>query len=263
MKDLDGKVAIVTGGGTGLGRATALGLARRGARVVVNYSKSAEAAETTAQDCASEGPDAIAVQADIGDDADCRRLVDDAVRAFGRLDILINNAGITKPADQANLDALDQDDFLRLYRTNLVGPYQMVRAARSALETSGAGAVVNISSIAGVTGIGSSIAYAASKGALNTLTLSLARSLAPKIRVNAVCPGFIESGWFTKWNDAQTEAFVSDMMKEQTPLKAASMPEDIAGTVLFLAGPESAHMTGEHLLIDAGLHLGYAPLKAR
>ena len=263
MTDLEGKAAIVTGGGTGLGAATARGLAARGANVVVNYSRSAEAAEATAAACREAGVEAVAVQADVAVDADCRRLVDDAVRAFGRLDILINNAGITKPADQTDLDALTPEDFERLYRVNLIAPYLMTRAARSALEASGVGSVVMVSSVAGVTGVGSSTAYAATKGALNTMTLSLARSLAPKIRVNAVCPGFIESGWFTKWNGAETEKFLSDVMKEQTPLKAASRPEDIAGTILFLASPQSAHMTGEHLLIDAGMHLGYAPLKAR
>jgi len=209
------------------------------------------------------GVDAIAVQANVGEDDDCRKLVAAAVEKFGGVDILINNAGITKFAKHSDLDALDADDFLRLYRVNVVSVYQMTRAAQSHLASSGKGAVVNVSSIAGVTGIGSSIAYAATKGALNTLTLSLARALAPNIRVNAVCPGYIGSGWFTKYQGSSAEDATAENVAKTTPLKVASQPEDIAESILFFAGTGSRHITGETLIVDAGMHLGYAPLKAR
>lgn len=263
MSDMKGKTAIVTGGGTGLGAATAVGLAKLGANVCVNYSSSAAAAEEVAAACRSHGVGSIAVQANVGEDADCRKLVAAAVESFGGVDILINNAGITKFAKHSDLEALDADDFLRLYRVNVVSVYQMTRAAQQYLAASGKGTVVNVSSIAGVTGIGSSIAYAATKGALNTLTLSLARALAPNIRVNAVCPGYIGSGWFTKYQGDSAEQATAENVAKTTPLKVASQPEDIAESILFFAGSGSRHITGETLIVDAGMHLGYAPLKAR
>jgi len=263
MRDLEGKGAIVTGGGTGLGAAVALGLARRGASVLVNYASSVDAAEKVAADCRALGVSALAIRGSVAEDADCRLVADVALQAFGRIDILINNAGVTKFARHSDLDALDVDDFLRIYRVNVVGAYQMVRAVRPAMETAGGGSVVNVSSIAGVMGIGSSVAYAASKGALNTLTLSLSRALAPRIRVNAVCPGYIASGWFTKYQGAAVEDKTSEMVEETSPLKIASTPEDIAGSILFFAGPESRVVTGEFIICDAGAHLGGAPLKAK
>ena len=260
---LKGKRAIVTGAGTGLGAATAIGLATRGADVCVNYASSADAAEKVAADCRALGVKATTFKADVGDDAACRSLVDAAVAELGGVDILVNNAGITKFAKHSDLDALDADDFLRLYRVNVVSVYQMTRAAQPHLAAGGKGSVVNVSSIAGVTGIGSSIAYAATKGALNTMTLSLARALAPNIRVNAVCPGYIGSGWFTKYQGDDVESQTAEAVAKSTPLKVASMPEDIAETILFFAGPESRHVTGEFIIVDAGMHLGFAPLRAR
>ena len=263
MADMQGKRAIVTGGGTGLGAATALGLARLGANVCINYSRSADAAEEVAEECRKVGAEAFTVQADVSDDASCKQLVQQATERLGGLDILINNAGITKFAAHSDLDALDADDFLNLYKVNVVSIYQMTRAAREHLEAAAVASIVNVSSIAGVTGMGSSIAYAATKGAINTMTLSLARALAPKIRVNAVCPGYIASGWFTKYQGDAVEDKTADRVIQTTPLQVASKPEDIAGTILFLAGSDSAHMTGETLIVDAGMHLGMAPLKAR
>ncbi|MEQ1608268.1 MAG: SDR family oxidoreductase [Hyphomonadaceae bacterium] len=260
---MKGKRAIVTGGGTGLGAATALGLARRGVNVCINYNSSSGAAEGAVAACRNLGVEAFAVQADVGEDAHCRALVDAAVRKLGGLDILVNNAGITKFAKHSDLDALDAEDFLRLYKVNVVAVYQMTRAAQPHLAATGKGTIVNVSSIAGVTGIGSSIAYASTKGALNTMTLSLARALAPAIRVNAVCPGYIGSGWFTKYQGDEVEAQTAAAVASSTPLRVASMPEDIAETILFFAGPESRHVTGEFIIVDAGMHLGYAPLRAR
>jgi 3-oxoacyl-[acyl-carrier protein] reductase len=263
MKSLEGRRALVTGGGTGLGAAVARALAARGASVCVNYASSAEAASRVAAECRLMGVSAIAVQADVSDDIACRRLVDAAVEHLGGLDILINNAGTTRFASYTDLEALTADDFLNLYRVNVVSMYQMVRAARPHLAAGGKGTVVNVSSIAGVTGVGSSIAYAATKGAINTMTLSLARSLAPAIRVNAVCPGYIASGWFTRRHSAAAEKERADNAIRNTPLKAASTPEDVADPIVFLAGPESRHVTGETLLVDAGAHLGFSPLVAR
>jgi 3-oxoacyl-[acyl-carrier protein] reductase len=131
------------------------------------------------------------------------------------------------------------------------------------MDGAGKGSIVNVSSIAGVMGIGSSVAYAASKGALNTMTLSLSRALAPKIRVNAVCPGYIGSGWFTKYQGESVEDKTAEQVAATTPLRVASMPEDIAETILFFAGPQSRHVTGEFIICDAGMHLGMAPLRAR
>jgi NAD(P)-dependent dehydrogenase (short-subunit alcohol dehydrogenase family) len=159
-----------------------------------------------------------------------------------------------------NLEGLSAEDFQRLFGVNTIGPFQMVRAARALLEagakTSGrASAVVNVSSIAGISGIGSSIAYAASKGALNTVTLSLARALAPLIRVNTVCPGYIDTPWFTKGRGEEAAKQVRDNVIARVPLKVASSAQDIAALVCFLATPQSSNMTGEIVRMDAGLHL--------
>jgi 3-oxoacyl-[acyl-carrier protein] reductase len=239
--------------------------AQRGAKaVIVNYASSADEARETARLVEAEGAEAILAQGDVAEDTDCRRIVA-AAEPFGRIDALFNNAGVTVFApNHADLDALTADDFLRLYRVNVVGAYQMVRAARALLEAAPQpGAVVNTSSIAAVTGIGSSVAYAASKGAMTTMTLSLARALAPSIRVNAVCPGFIDTPWFSKAMPTERLERMRAGTVAATPLKAASTAEDIAGAAVFLASPASRHVTGETLLVDAGLHLGYAPLSAR
>lgn len=263
VNSMQGKRAIVTGGGTGLGAATAVGLARRGVNVCVNYNSSADAANDVVAQCKTIGVDAFAVKANVGEDSDCRALVAAAVDKFGGVDVLVNNAGITKFAKHTDLDALDAEDFLKLYRVNVVAVYQMTRAAQPHLAAGGKGSVVNVSSIAGVTGIGSSIAYASTKGALNTMTLSLARALAPNIRVNAVCPGYIGSGWFTKYQGNEVESQTAEQVAKTVPLRVTSMPEDIAESILFFAGPESRHVTGEFMIIDAGMHLGFAPLRAK
>ena len=264
-KDFDGAVVVVTGASTGLGRAVAVEVASRGARaVIINYASSVGEAEETARLCKVEGAEGVLVQGDVGEDADCRKIAA-AAEAYGRIDALFNNAGITKFAqNHADMDAVDGDDFLRLYKVNVVGAFQMIRAARSLLEAApGTGAVVNTSSIAGVTGIGSSVPYAASKGALTTMTLSLARALAPKIRVNAVCPGFIDTVWFEKSMKPEAVERLRVGVAASTPLKVASKAEDIAGPMVFLASPAARHITGETLLVDAGTHLGFASLSMR
>ena len=256
----DSLCAIVTGSASGLGAATAEILARSGARLVINYSSSQKEAEATAELCRKAGAaEVLVAQGDVSKDDDCRKIVA-AAGGWGRLDVLVNNAGTTKHVAHADLDGLSAEDFQRLYGVNTIGPFQMVRAARSLLEAGAKAsgrpsAVVNISSVAGISGVGSSIAYAASKGALNTMTLSLSRALAPLIRVNTVCPGYIDTPWFTKGRGEAGAKQVRDSVVAKVPLKVASSAEDIAQLVCFLAMPASSNMTGEVVRMDAGMHL--------
>jgi 3-oxoacyl-[acyl-carrier protein] reductase len=255
----DGLCVIVTGSASGLGAATAAMLAKGGARIVVNYSSSQKEAEQTADLCRAVGGEVVVVQGDVSRDEDCKKIVA-AAAPWGRLDALINNAGTTKHNAHDNLDGLSAEDFQRLFGVNTIGPYQMVRAARSLLEAAAkasgrASAVVNVSSVAGISGVGSSVAYAASKGALNTMTYSLARALAPLIRVNTVCPGYIDTPWFTKGRGAEAAAKVRDSIVAKVPLKVASTADNIAALVCFLATPPSSNMTGEVVRMDAGMHL--------
>ncbi|TQF26271.1 oxidoreductase [Bradyrhizobium sp. UNPF46] len=256
----DNLCAIVTGSASGLGAATAEILARSGARLVINYSSSQKEAEATAELCRKAGAaEVLVAQGDVSKDEDCRRIVA-AASGWGQLDVLVNNAGITKHVAHADLDGLSAEDFQRVYGVNTIGPFQMVRAARSLLEAGAKAsgrpsAVVNVSSVAGISGVGSSIAYAASKGALNTMTLSLSRALAPLIRVNTVCPGYIDTPWFTKGRGEAGAKQVRDSVVAKVPLKVASTADDIAQLVCFLAMPASSNMTGEVVRMDAGMHL--------
>ena len=259
----DGLKAIITGSASGLGAASAAILAKEGASVVINYSSSKKEAEQTADLCRTAGGDVVVVQGDVSRDEDCKKIVA-AAASWGKLDALINNAGITKHMAHDNLDGLSAEDFQRLYAVNTIGPFQMVRAARALLEAGAKSSgrpssVVNVSSVAGLSGFGSSVAYAASKGALNTMTMSLARALAPKIRVNAVCPGFIDTPWFTKGRGEDATKLIREAVASGAPLQVASKAENVAELVCFLARPQSGHMTGECVRIDAGTHLvGYS-----
>ena len=253
--DIKGQVAIVTGSAAGVGSATARLFASKGCNVVINYSRSETDAKETEAACQAEGVETLLVKADIGNDADCRRMVDETINKWGRVDALVNNAGTTKYVPHDDLEGLTPEDFERIFRVNVFGLYQMTRAVAPHMKAAGCGAVVNVSSIAGVFGNGSSIAYAGSKGAVNTMTYSLARALAPEIRVNAICPGFISGRWQEAGlgSTEKYEARVAQVEKT-TPLRRANSPKDIAEAILwFIEG--ARWVTGETLLVDAGSHL--------
>lgn len=253
-------VALITGSSSGIGAAIARTLAEQGCHVVITYSRNQAGADAVAVAvaCKAFGVETLVLQGDVAEDADCRRLVDATLDHFGRLDILINNAGTTKFCNHAELDGLDKQDFLDLYAVNTVGPYQMTRAAAPALRAASTSHVINMASIAGLSGIGSSIAYAASKGALVTMTKSLARVLGPEIRVNAVCPGFVKGEWLEKGLGEDAYARLLNRTKAAAPLQDTATPESVAQVVLgLLIGGDLT--TGETLLIDGGAHLGPAP----
>lgn len=243
------KVAIVTGSASGIGAATAIELSRRGWSVVVNYSKSAAGAEKVVSQCG----DAIAVKADVSEDADCRRLARAALDKWGGIDALVNNAGTTKFVKHADLDGLSADDFLRIYRVNVVAPFQMVRACAAALKAN-RGAVVNVSSVASLLGTGSSIAYAASKSALNTMTSSLARVLGPEVRVNAVCPGYVDTPWQTNAFGVEQAKKAAEHYATLVPLKSYARPEDLAEVIVWLI-EGARQVTGETMFVDGGMHI--------
>ncbi|MEQ8828091.1 MAG: SDR family oxidoreductase [Parvibaculum sp.] len=252
---MQGAVAIVTGGATGLGAACAKRLAGLGCNVIVNYSKSAvEAAETVAR-CQALGAQAVAVQADVADDAACRQVAQAELDGWGRIDGLINNAGTTKFVPTTDLEGLDAEDFQRVFAVNVIVAYQMVRAVAPTMRKQGRGSVVNISSIASIMGVGSSYAYMASKGGINAITLGLARALGPEIRVNAVVPGLFESRWPRQGlGDERYEAQLK-RYREGNPLKQVPSADDMAEVVLwFVTG--GAPVTGEILVADSGSRFG-------
>jgi 3-oxoacyl-[acyl-carrier protein] reductase len=253
---LQGAVCIVTGSATGAGAACAIQLARKGARVVVNYSRSADDARETLEACKAAGAEAILVQADVAKDSDCRALAQAALDQWGRIDGLINNAGITKFAAGHDLDALSAEDFQHIYAVNVIGPYQMIRACVPAMKKQGKGAIVNVSSISGVLAVGSSTAYIASKGALNAMSLALARALAPAIRVNSVLPGMIETRWHKDRFDAEGYARFKADYEKTVPLAKAASPDDVAEVCVWLLEGGDL-VTGEAIFVDAGLHLGF------
>lgn len=254
--DLRGKVAIVTGSSSpmGVGGAIAKALAERGCNVAVNYVHNRDGAEEVVTSCTTAGSEARAIQANVASDKDCRRLVSETIDRWGRLDVLINNAAITRPVPIGDLDSIDDDEFQKLYAVNVVGSFQMARAAAPHLRSSGDAAIVNVSSAAAFLGNGSSIAYAASKGALNTLTLSLARALAPEVRVNAICPAGLLGSWTQKL--MSKDAYEARVREAETrfPLKRGVWPSDVARQALFLIEGATT-LTGEFLRTDAGGHL--------
>ena len=253
--DVKGGVCIVTGSATGVGAASARLLASKGCNVVVNYTRSEAEANETVAACQAHGVETLLVRADVSADEDCRRMVGAAMERWGRIDALINNAGRTKPAPAGDLEALVAEDFHDIYSVNLIGAYQMSRAAAPHMKALGRGAIVNMSALAAINGTGSSIAYACSKGALNTLTLALARVLAPEIRVNAVCPGFIQGRWMRRVLGEDRYEERKRQAEETAPLQRTATPEEVAeALVWFIVGPDL--LTGEIQVIDYGMRFG-------
>lgn len=248
------KIAIITGAGTGVGAATALALAAKGYDLLINYSKSEAEAKASASACQAAGADTLVMRGDVADDADCRAMAEAAASRWGRLDTLVNNAGVTTFAGPANWDAIDAEAFQRVLGVNALGAFQMIRACAAHLKAAG-GCIVNVSSIAGALGIGSSVAYVASKGAMNAMTLYFARAMAPEVRVNAVCPGLITTRWFVDGVGAEGYEKIKAGYESNAPLGRASSAEDVADAVLWLVDGART-VTGELLLLDGGLHLG-------
>jgi 3-oxoacyl-[acyl-carrier protein] reductase len=248
------KVAVITGSGTGVGAASALLLAAKGYDLLVNYSRSADDAERTADACRSAGADVLVMQGDVARDADCRAMAQAAADRWGRIDALVNNAGISVFGKAAEWDALDAGTFQRVLGVNTLGSFQMVRACIEPLKQA-RGCIVNVSSVAGALGVGSSMPYIASKGAINAMTLHLARALAPTVRVNAVCPGFITSRWFVQGVGQQGFEAGLKSYEAGVPLERACTPEDVAEAIVWLVDGAKT-VTGELLLLDSGMHLG-------
>jgi 3-oxoacyl-[acyl-carrier protein] reductase len=249
-------VCLITGSATGIGAACARQFAAAGWHVALSYldNNTFDEAQALAADCQARGAEVLLQALDVRDKTACEAYVASILQRFGRIDALINSAGTTRFIAHSDLAALDDDEFHRTYDVNLVGAYRMVRACAEALKASGRGSIVNISSIGGVLGRGSSMAYAASKGALNTLTLSLARSLAPQVRVNAIAPGFVDGGLPARVLD---EAHYPQVMATQTAaavLQRVSQPEEVAALAWFVTTQAPA-MTGNVLVMDNGLHL--------
>ena len=258
--DVAGKIAVVTGSSTGIGRATAVSLGGLGAKVVVNYASSADDAAETLSMVEAAGGSGIVVQADVTDEAAVAAMLDRArTELGGPISVLVNNAGTSRFVPFHQLDDLTDDIWDETYRTNVVSAYRCIRLCVPDMRSAGEGAVVNVASIAGVLSIGSSLAYAASKAALVNMTRGLARTLAPVVRVNAVAPGYVDSAWWERRGGMSPEQVDRQRAgaAAATPLQVATQPEEVAGLITWLVcGPGSSSVTGECVLIDAGMHLG-------
>ncbi|GAB1258892.1 SDR family NAD(P)-dependent oxidoreductase [Aurantivibrio plasticivorans] len=252
--------AIVTGSSSGIGAAIAIALAEQGCNVAITYSRNSSGAEKVAEQCQAYGVKTLIKKANVANKEDCQSLVDDTVAACGKLNILINNAGTTKFCEHSNLDGLDKDDFLNLYEVNTVGAFQMVQSAAPIMRNEPVAHIINMASIAAVTGVGSSIAYAASKGAMLTMTMSLARVLGPQIRINAICPGFVQGEWLAEGLGQETYDKTLAGVRRIAPLNDTATPERIAETAIgVISGMDWT--TGESIIIDGGTHLHTAPLR--
>jgi len=248
------QVCLVTGatGRNGAGSATIKFFARQGWRVVVNYSRDEAAAQEVAAECRALGAaDVLVARADVTSDDACRAMARDIEQRWGRLDALVNNAAVTTFNDHKNLDGLSFDDFQRVFAVNVSGVYVVTRAMAALLRRTGNASVVNMSSVGGLRGTGSSMAYAASKSALNAMTFSFARVLAPEVRVNALLPGFIEGDWLINGMGRERYEAVRAALIAKNPLKSVQTPDEIAEAVWWLVhGP--AALTGELMQLDAG-----------
>ena len=253
------KVALVTGSATGVGAATVSLLAKRGWNVVINYTKSEKEAKETQAQCEQASVETLLLKADVSDDKACRAMVAATIEKWGRIDALVNNAGMTKYCDYANLDGLSAADFIRIYEVNVIGAFQMTRAALPHLAKTGDGSIVNTSSTSALTGIGSSIAYAASKGALTTMTLSMAQTFGPEIRVNTVCPGFIQGRWIKNGLGEKKYEATKNAVEGASPLAKTCTPVDVADAIVFFIC-HAKLATGEVMILDGGYHLNQVPL---
>lgn len=242
--DLNNKVALVTGGGTGIGKAVSLELARRGARVAVNYSKSEVEAKETVNIIVNQGGQGIAVQADVSKDQEVRSMVNLITQHFGTVDLLVNNASITKHIALGDLEKATEEVWDELYDVNVKGMFFCARAVAPYMNKSTSGAIVNLGSIAGQTGLGSSLPYAVSKAAVHGLTKSLAHALAPNIRVNCVAPGAVATRWWSG-REEQMHKLAPNLL-----LRRISSTEDIAQFVC--ATLEQEAMTGQIITVDSG-----------
>ena len=248
--NLEGKTAIVTGSAVGVGRATALQLAERGANVVINYSRSEDDAKAAVALVEQAGAKALLVRADVSHDDEVRDMAAQALDAFGSVDILVNNAATTAFVNFADLEGMAEEHWDRILAVNLKGPFFCTRAVAPAMKEAGEGAIVNVASIAGIRAVGSSIAYAASKAGLINMTIALARVLAPEVRVNCVAPGFIDTRWLKQGLGDFFEP-AKQRTAQQTPLGRVSTPEDVAQVVLgFIEGAD--FVTGQTTIVDGG-----------
>ncbi|MBV6715223.1 SDR family NAD(P)-dependent oxidoreductase [Paenibacillus chitinolyticus] len=241
---MQNKVAWVTGGGTGIGRATSLELARRGAIVAISYSQSGADAESTVRMIAEEGGRAAAFKADVTRESEVRELAELIAARFGSIDLLVNNASVTRHIPMSDLDAATEEVWDELYAVNVKGMFTCAKAAAPRMKKNKSGAIVNVGSIAGLTGLGSSIPYAVSKAAVHGLTKSLAQALAPEIRVNCVAPGAVATRWW-KGREETMNALIGKL-----PLQRIATPEDIAQIICSLLEQEA--VTGQILTADAG-----------
>lgn len=241
---LQNMVAIVTGGGTGIGRATSFELAKRGAIVIVNYSRSQSDAEETVRQINDEGGQALAIQADVSRDNEVRMMVQTVVQHFGQVDLLVNNASITRHIPMDDLEAATEEIWDELFDVNVKGMFYCARAVAPYMKKNQQGAIVNLGSIAGQTGLGSSLPYAVSKAAVHGLTKSLARSLAPDIRVNCIVPGAVATRWWAG-KEAQMNSLAPHL-----PLQRIAKPEDIAAMICTTLEQEA--ITGQMITVDCG-----------
>src|SRR3989338_3247912 len=251
--ELDGRAAIVTGSATGIGRSTALALARRGGRVVINYTRSETEAQETVRNVEAMGVPALLFRGDVSDDAAVRRMVAACEEKFGRLDVLVNAAGTTHFSAPEDLEAITDEVWNRVFNVNVHGTFLATRAAAPLLKRSGAGAVVNLSSIDGLRPAAQAIPYAASKAAIVTMTISFARILAPEVRVNAVAPGWMEGRWMKAALGEQYDRLM-ERRAQRTPLGRVATPDDVAQTILSLI-ESNDFVTGQVVVIDGGYSL--------
>jgi 3-oxoacyl-[acyl-carrier protein] reductase len=257
---LKNSVAVLTGAGrsNGVGAATARALAKKGSNILLNCLKSKTQAEEVVEDCKKEGVDARLFVGDLSQARNCQELASIAQSTWGRADIIVNCLGQTKSVPYENLSALTLSDFEEIFATNTFAPFLIAQAFQQLLKQSGNGVIVNVSSAAGITGKGSSIPYAAAKGAENTLTLSLAQALSPEVRVNAVCPSFIDSSWWEESlpRDGEKYRALVQSMQNNNLLRRTLTPHDVAKTIVDII--ENPFMTGELIRLDAGAHIGKA-----